>query len=178
MRYDVSGPKLSGSVESNEPSFLRKLKGQYGGGGAVRHERPLARPKKPKDEDEDDAPTYVVEESHNTMTKAEYEALLNQTAPQKRDEQREDFPNKPEDSTENAADEEPESTQKRANVKQQVASIGATTKRKSVKIISDNSVKVNDDRGHESSAVPLTTSKTKQTKKKVKLSFDEDVAEG
>lgn len=120
----------------------------------------------------------MVEESHDTMTKAEYEALLNQTAPQKRDEQREDFPNKPEDSTEDAADEEPESTQKRANVKQQVASIGATTKRKSVKIISDKSVKVNDDRGHESSAVPLTTSKMKKTKKKVKLSFDEDVAEG
>lgn len=174
----MSGAKLSGLVESNEPNFLRKLKGQYGGGDAVRHERPLARPKKHRDEDEDDTPTYVVGESHDTMTKAEYEALLNQIAPQKQNEQQKNFPNQPqpEDTTEDAADKESESTQKLTSVKQQVASIGASTKRKSVRIVGDDDGEVNDGRSHESSAVPKTMKK--KTKKRVKLSFDEDVAEG
>lgn len=117
----------------------------------------------------------MVEESHDTMTKAEYEALLGQTAPQKQNEQQKNFPDQSEDSTDDAADKEPESTQKLANVKQQVASIGATTKRRSVRTVGDDDVEVNDGRSHESRGVPKTT---KKSKKRVKLSFDEDVAEG
>lgn len=174
MPYKLSVVKLSRPVESNEPSFLRKLKGQYAGADA-RHERPLARPKKQKDEDDDDEPTYVVEESHDTMTKAEYEALLDHTSLPKGNEQQGKFLEPHENSTEKAVDREVESTQKLATVKQQTASIGASSKRKSAKIVRDDDVKANDDRDLESSAVPKTT---KKPKKRVKLSFDEDVAEG
>lgn len=173
--YNLSVVKLSRPTESNEPNFLRKLKGQYGGGNAVRHERPLARPKKQKAEDEDDAPTYVVEDSHDTMTRAEYEALFDQTGPQKSDEQQENGPNQHEDFAEKPVDREEEPTQKPANVKQHVAAIGASTKRKSAKIVGDVDAKANDGRGPESSAVPKTM---KKPKKRVKLSFDDEVAEG
>ena len=109
------------------------------------------------------------------MTQAEYEALLNQTAPQERNEQHGISPKQYEGSTEKTVDREEESTEKLANVKQQVASIGLSTKRKSAKIVGDDGVKANDGRELESSAV-LRMMK-KKPKKRVKLSFDEDVAE-
>ncbi len=64
-------------IESNEPSFLRKLRGEFGGTDAVRHERPIPRPRKVMtDGDDEDQPTYVVEESQDTLSKEEYEALV------------------------------------------------------------------------------------------------------
>ncbi|KAH0566101.1 hypothetical protein GP486_000492 [Trichoglossum hirsutum] len=62
--------------EVKEPSFLRRLRNQQGGGDSHRHETPLARPKRDKKEDGDDEPTYVDEESNNILTKAECAALL------------------------------------------------------------------------------------------------------
>ena len=161
--------------ESNEPRFLRKLKGQYGGGDAVRHERPIVRPKKHKDEDDDDAPTYVVEESHDTISKAEYDALLAQTDRHKGDEQQADLPKKVEDDTERLTVGEVESTQKHTNATQQIASIGASTKRKLARIVGEDDVKVDDGQSPQSSAAPKTT---KKHKKRVKLSFEEDAADG
>lgn len=65
------------TYESNEPAFLRRLRGEVAGNDADRHERPIARPKRlQKDDDEDDGPTYVVEESGDTLSKADYEAML------------------------------------------------------------------------------------------------------
>ena len=65
-------------AELKEPSFLKKLKSEYGG-DSLRHERPLARPKRLRaDDGEDDEPVYVDEENHNTMSKAEYEAMMEQ----------------------------------------------------------------------------------------------------
>ena len=61
--------------EANEPAFLRRLRAQNAGGDG-RHERPLARPKKARTDDEDDAPAYVVQDSNETLSKAEYETLL------------------------------------------------------------------------------------------------------
>lgn len=63
------------AYEANEPSFLRKLRAGVASGDTDRHERPIARPQRLKrDEDEDDGPTYVLEESGESMSKAEYEA--------------------------------------------------------------------------------------------------------
>ena len=59
-----------------EPSFLRKLRNQQVEGDSHRHERPLVRPKRDRDGDGDDGPTYVDEESNNILSKAEYAALL------------------------------------------------------------------------------------------------------
>lgn len=176
--YNLPMVKLTRPVELNEPSFLRKLKGQYSGGD-VRHERPLARPKRHKGDDEEDAPTYVVKESHDTMTQSEYEALLDQMAPQKRNEQTGNSPSRHEDSTEQHANGDEISTQNLPNVKQQIASIGASTKRKSVKIVGDDDLKDVDSRNVETSAAAKTMKKPmKKPKKRVKLSFDGDVAEG
>ncbi|KAJ9627882.1 hypothetical protein H2203_003100 [Taxawa tesnikishii (nom. ined.)] len=64
--------------ESNEPAFLRRLRAQNSGNDTDRHERAIARPRKPKDAAslDEDAPTYVVEDSGDTLTKAEYDALM------------------------------------------------------------------------------------------------------
>lgn len=67
-------------IESNEPSFLRKLRGQVSGQDADRYEHPVARPKKARKADDDDEPTYVVEGSNDTLSKEEYDALVSKTA--------------------------------------------------------------------------------------------------
>lgn len=59
-----------------EPAFLRRLRAQNGGFDD-RHERPVPRAKRAKlENDEDDAPAYVVEGSGESLTKEEYEALV------------------------------------------------------------------------------------------------------
>lgn len=60
---------------SNEPAFLRRLRAQNSGQDD-RHERPVARPQRLQKDTEDDDPTYVVEGSDETLSKAEYEALV------------------------------------------------------------------------------------------------------
>ncbi|EDN05904.1 conserved hypothetical protein [Histoplasma mississippiense (nom. inval.)] len=64
------------SYEKNEPTFLRKLRSEYGDGSGVRNGRPNPRPTKKKDADDDDAPTYVDEENNEVISKEEYDALM------------------------------------------------------------------------------------------------------
>lgn len=56
---------------------MRKLRDQYGSGDGVRHERPAPRPRKAKDDDEDDAPVYVDGDTSETISKEDYEMLVN-----------------------------------------------------------------------------------------------------
>lgn len=57
------------------PPFLQKLHAQKGGfGDTDRHERAIARPKKAKDDNDDDGPT-MIDESGETLTKDEYARL-------------------------------------------------------------------------------------------------------
>jgi len=61
---------------AEEPAFLRRLRAQNGGFDD-RHERTVPRPKRARlENDEDDAPAYVVEGSGENLTKEEYEALV------------------------------------------------------------------------------------------------------
>jgi len=63
--------------EANEPAFLRRLRAQNAGYGEDgRHERQIARPKRAKQDDEEDAPAYVVHDSNETLSKEDYEAML------------------------------------------------------------------------------------------------------
>ncbi|KAF2643983.1 hypothetical protein P280DRAFT_546838 [Massarina eburnea CBS 473.64] len=62
--------------DNPQPAFLQRLRGQLAGDGSGRHERPDHRNKKTKEDDEEDAPAYVVEETNDSLTKAEYEAML------------------------------------------------------------------------------------------------------
>ncbi|GAM89044.1 hypothetical protein ANO11243_070780 [Dothideomycetidae sp. 11243] len=69
--------KIKGlQYEANEPAFLQRIRAKNGGGDG-RHERPIPRPRRNKAEDEDDAPTYVMEDSNDTLSKQEYERILN-----------------------------------------------------------------------------------------------------
>ncbi|KAK0260846.1 hypothetical protein LTR91_010701 [Friedmanniomyces endolithicus] len=63
------------SYDTSLPPFLQRLHDQKAGRGDTdRHERPLARPMRAKDSNDDDGPT-VVDESGETVSKAEYEKL-------------------------------------------------------------------------------------------------------
>ena len=63
------------SYESTLPPFLQRLHAQKAGlGDEDRHERPIARPKRVKANDEDDGPT-VVDESGEMLSKEEMEKM-------------------------------------------------------------------------------------------------------
>ncbi|KAK6533493.1 hypothetical protein TWF694_002432 [Orbilia ellipsospora] len=66
------------SYESKEPAFLQRLRAQAAG---TYQERPLNRPKKQRnpEDDEDDEPVYVLEDN-STLSGKEFEALKDKTA--------------------------------------------------------------------------------------------------
>ena len=84
--FGLQGTSSNNRADSNEPAFLRRLRAKHGGGDSARHERPLARPRKQVKDGEDDQPTYVVEGSQDTLSKAEYEALMGTANDEKQDE--------------------------------------------------------------------------------------------
>ena len=154
------------TYENNEPAFLRKLRGEVAGTDSDRHERPIARPKRLKqNEDEDDGPTYVVEESGDMLSKADYEAML---AGEKREQVDDKTVTRPEGGVAEGEDESKKS-------KQQVAEAGqAQKKRKAVKIIGDAAEKDADggEGAVSQSRKPVKKPKTKT--RAVKLSFEDE----
>ena len=163
-------PSLTSVIEANEPAFLRKLRSEHGGGDASRHERPLARPRKQmKDEDNHDQPTYVVEDSQDVLSNAEYEALAKQHGREKQDEEIKTRLN----STAEGDERDKESqrlVQEDEPSKEKVAAIGAAPKKRLARVIGD-----------EDSETPLSENiqssehdKGRKVKKgkRIKLSFD------
>jgi hypothetical protein len=68
------------SYDSTLPPFLQKLHAKNAGRGDTdRHERQLARPQKPRDNDPDDGPT-VVDEHGEVLSKDDVETLGNRTS--------------------------------------------------------------------------------------------------
>jgi uncharacterized protein DUF4604 len=168
-KHNEIGALSNPSPEANEPSFLRKLRSEYGG-NSVRHERPQQRPRKPKAENDDDEPTYVYEETNEYITKEEYESLVRdgkiEGGGEKTDKDR---PNKAVPPALSEKEEEVD----RAEVgidgsksRQALAEIGGPKKRKQAKVIGEE--KAVDD--HEA---PQAGSSNPKKKKKIKLSFDE-----
>ncbi|EKG20424.1 hypothetical protein MPH_02270 [Macrophomina phaseolina MS6] len=145
-----------------------------------RHERPIARPKRLKrDDEEDDGPTYVVEDSNDTLTKAEYEAMLNGTADQT------PSADVAQNVTENQ-DGDTKAVETPKSKQQQVASLGgASKKRKAVKIGGDaDDVEGAEEEAATKSAKPEAQqnkdAKSKKLKKRikaVKLSFGNEEEE-
>ncbi|GAB7357931.1 hypothetical protein MBLNU230_g0098t1 [Neophaeotheca triangularis] len=73
MSGKIKGKDLS--YDTSLPPFLQRLHDQNAGRGDTdRHERQIARPTRPKEANEDDGPT-VIDESGETVSKAEYEKL-------------------------------------------------------------------------------------------------------
>lgn len=129
-------------------------------GDTARHEQPIARNKKAKDDDQDDAPTYVMEDTHQSLTKEEYEALVAGEHPKE---------------DEKSALEEPEATQSNKNelkLKDNIAEVGGNAKkRKAAKIISEEQDNV--DKQTSGTRAPVAK-KTKKKTKPVKLAFGDD----
>jgi hypothetical protein len=153
------------SYDTKLPAFLQKLKGELAGdpsGGQLS----IPRPKKPKQDDGEDDPTYVLEDTNQSLSKAEYEALIaGEGVP-------EDFQTTPGGSDEVAqpgtnskSNDKPESQQP----KKPVTEAGTMArKRKAVKVVG-NDEDEKDDQRQESKP----TKKQKKKAKVIKLSFDE-----
>ena len=135
----------------------------------------MARPRKQVQEgEEDDQPTYVVEDSQDTLSKAEYEALVAADNADQKDENDVPSPANSSHSIGEAESRKYEVTREVALVKQRVAGIGSSTKRRLAKVVGD------EEEG-EDGAVPEKGDSGKKSKsfrpkkgKKMKLSFDED----
>ncbi|KAL2048173.1 hypothetical protein N7G274_000084 [Stereocaulon virgatum] len=159
------------SYNPKEPVFLRRLRAQHGSGDSARHERPLARPKKQvKDGEEDDQPTYVLEGSQDTISKAECETLMGTAYHERRDENETISSAKPDLGAQKPAKGASDVSEDVAPVKQKIAAIGSSNKRRLAKVVGeaddvdgDPDVKGN---------CP-TPNRKKHKTKKVKLSFNE-----
>ncbi|PWY65566.1 hypothetical protein BO70DRAFT_366693 [Aspergillus heteromorphus CBS 117.55] len=149
--------------EAKQPAFLQRLKNQYGDTSG-RLERPIARPRKPKNETDDDGPTYVDEESNEIISKEEYEALV------RGDEDREGYnDNAPKDPEDKGASGSGMGVDGTAS-KQNVAEIGGPRKRKQAKVVGE------EPRAEETKETPRKDSGSRKAKqkKKIKLSFDDE----
>lgn len=133
------------------------MRGQLAGDGSGRHERPVARNKKEKVDDEEDAPTYVMEETNDSMTKAEYEAMV--AGKEADDEKTKD------------AEQAKDGKLLVAAKKDNIAEVGkASKKRKVAKVIGDEG----DADSKDSKEEKKVTKKAKKKGKTVKLSFGDD----
>ena len=128
--------------------------------------------------EQDEEPTYVVEDSQDTLSKAEFEALISTNDDDdKQKENTKPLCTKISRGIEGAEAKRDGVTGEAALVKQQVASIGCSTKRKLAKIVGDEeeqeqeqeraaALRKNDSR-------KLDTKRRAKKGKKMKLSFDE-----
>jgi hypothetical protein len=172
---EMSKPKGL-EFDRTQPAFLQRLRGEISGqvDDPDRHVNPVARPKGPKrlEAEEDDGPTYVMEDTNATLTKEEYEALVREDAKEANGE------SATPDEKSGTSDEKPKTTKK-------VPSIGATKKRKAAKII--GGAEEDDQAEHETplgKAIEEIKGKGESTRKKppppkkkkakVKLNFGDD----
>lgn len=181
-------------TDRSEPAFLRRLKGEATGGrDSDRHERPVARPRgraKQPGDDEEDGPTYVLEENGDALSKAEYEALVNPGAATSTDPAADATAAATSADGSDPEQDDGEAAARSAKRKpQQVASVGAASKkRKAMKIGQDDDEDENDESKASSSSTAnkpdpkLASSaskqpkakKTKKAKAKVALSFGDE----
>lgn len=159
--------------ECNEPSFLRKLRSKHGGADSVRHERPVARPRKQATGGEDDdQPTYVVEGSQDTLSKQEYEALIRKEQgegeSQGKSEGRQQTLFEASASKEEAESEGNITLENCLDLnKENIATIGGNHKKRNVTAIGADDKEDNEESGKKR---PIKAKRGK----KVKLSFDEE----
>ncbi|KAF2669904.1 hypothetical protein BT63DRAFT_439069 [Microthyrium microscopicum] len=161
--------------EASEPAFLRRLRGEARGDvdapgyEADRHINPTALPKKPKrlENDEDDAPAYVLEGSDATLSKADIETLTGKKSEgdvdgSKGDAEKEGKPDVSADGIEKHV--------------QKVAGVGVFSKKR--KAIRVGDAEEEEEEEEEEDAKKITTKATpKKSKKKAKtknLSFADD----
>ncbi|PYH40200.1 DUF4604 domain-containing protein [Aspergillus saccharolyticus JOP 1030-1] len=159
------------AYEAKEPAFLQRLRNQYGDNSG-RLERPVARARKPREEHDDDGPTYVDEESNDIISKEEYEALVRGN----KSTEDGDHPEKDQDKFAEPAGEGSKSGaegEAEASVsKQNIAEIGGPRKRKQAKVIGEDAPAAESEEKTNTKKKDSGVRKAKQ--KKIKLSFDDD----
>ena len=133
----------------------------------------MARPRRQvKDREEDDQPTYVLEENQNTLSKAECEALIAAANASNDDEKRAPSSEKTSYDVEEGEPRKDEIAIEAVLVKQPVAGIGGSIKRKLAKVIGTEE---EDEEASNKMDSGKTSKKIKVKKgKKMKLSFDEE----
>lgn len=143
------------------PPFLQKLHAQKGGfGDADRHERAIARPKKARDENEDDGPT-MIDETGETLSKDEYEKLTSATTAAAAEE------NGASEAETRRGEEEPSTA--KTDVK--VTNVGAASKKRKVaKVVGE----AEESGTQDGAVVAKVAKKPKKKAKAVKLAFDDD----
>ncbi|RAO69673.1 uncharacterized protein BHQ10_005685 [Talaromyces amestolkiae] len=159
------------NYDRSEPAFLRKLRNQYGGSDNVRHEHPVPRPRKPKDNDDDDAPVYVDEDTNETISKEDYEQLVNGT--EGKDDSTDKDKEGLEESVDSSKSKSAEAAGDEVKTQQNLAEIGTQKKRRKAKIIQDDEVTEDGSRSKDSSVTSKPSAKSNAKRKKIKLSFDE-----
>ncbi|KAJ4325718.1 hypothetical protein N0V94_000477 [Neodidymelliopsis sp. IMI 364377] len=135
---------------------------QMQGEDSARHERPVPRNKRLKQDDEDDAPTYVLEETNQSMSKEEYEAFVAGKD------------SKPEDGLEKGTTTVKE-TGNESKSKDKIREVGANArKRKAAKVISDEQEESTNAPKDAQQADTKVTKKPKKKAKAVKLTFGDE----
>ena len=154
---------------------MRKLRSEYGGGDSGRHERPLARARKPKDPKDldDDAPTYVDEHSQDVVSKEAYEEMISKDKPAAPNQT--DSPELAEigDDVQKAASNK--RTAEKPMPKEVTASIGKSRRKRLAKAVGNDSEDVQTSSKQDIEERPEAPERSKRVKrsKKIKLSFDE-----
>lgn len=161
---------LTATTEPKEPAFLRRLRSEHGGDSAG-HERPLPRQRRHQAEDEEeDLPAYVDGDSHNTISKAEYDALFTHSGMIRAESDASAASLSQSHAAEMGDVSEVEKSDHIVQVKQREASIGAGPKRKLAKVITESP---EDEDSLPSFTKIAPKKKRKKRSQDVRLSFDD-----
>jgi hypothetical protein len=151
-------------ADNTQPAFLRRLRGEITGGDSPRHEQPISRNKRLKQDDEDDAPTYVLEESNESVSKEEYDALV--SGKDANDESQ---------ATVEGTSAQPEAKND-VKTKDIIAEVGAKSKKRKVaKIIGKEQDQSSIEAGEHANGSDLKVVKKSKKGKTVKLTFGDDI---
>lgn len=133
------------------------------GEDSARHERPIPRNKRLKQDDEDDAPTYVLGDTNQSMTKEEYEEFIGKKETEEiGDKEQKDITNEP-------TNDEP------SKPKDKITEVGANArKRKAAKIIGEDQGDGKHQLEDEKKMDTKTIKKPKKKGKAVKLTFGDE----
>ena len=143
----------------------------------------MARPRKQvQEEEKDEQPTYVMAGSQDTLSKAEYEALVATNDADKQDGKAVPPSTEAHHGIEEAELSNDEVTREAAPVKQRVAGIGSSSKRRLAKVVGEEEEDEDeeDEEKGDGSTPHKNDSRNKDKKigakkgKKMKLSFDEE----
>ncbi|KAI9733167.1 MAG: hypothetical protein M1818_007285 [Claussenomyces sp. TS43310] len=180
----TTNPKITSknlSYNSTLPPFLQRLQSAHSNAGLDgRHERAIARPRRARttQDEEDDTPTYVDEQTGDVLGKEEYAALV---GGEENIDERKEF-----GSDQDREASAPIGVARADREKQRITGIGAVQKRKVGKVLGlEEDVEANKDTtdpkarneadGKAGETVKkAAAAKAKKNVKKIKLSFNDD----